>query len=94
MFLTIGMRKKWKLHSRSLGKFSIYPICVHQMSYYAIKLRHYERQDVIAEGSKANQSEEESSDNPFVDAKELNAMPAFSTAKKVYLEDFENFTVK
>lgn len=94
MFPTIGMRKRWKLPSESLGKFSIYPICVHQMSYYAVKLRHDERQDVIAEGSKANQSEEDSSDNPFVDTKKLNAMPAFSTAKKVYLEDFENFTVK
>jgi hypothetical protein len=53
---------------------------------------------MVAESSKAGRDDDELSDNPFIDCDtgSKNAMPTlFNTKdKKVYLEDYDNFTVK
>jgi hypothetical protein len=50
---------------------------------------------ITAESSKTNKIDNYTSDDPFTEIVTKNAMPTPpSKAKKVYLEDFENFTVK
>lgn len=53
---------------------------------------------MVAESSKAGRDDDELSDDPFIDCDtgSKNAMPTiFNTKdKKVYLEDYDNFTVK
>jgi hypothetical protein len=53
---------------------------------------------MAAESSKAGKDDDELSDNPFIDrdAGSKNAMPTLSNTKdkKIYLEDYDNFTVK
>lgn len=51
--------------------------------------------NTIAEGSKKNKHEVDESEDPFVNTTSKNQMPALpSKSKKVYLEDYENFSVK
>jgi hypothetical protein len=48
-----------------------------------------------AESSKTKKIDKYASDDPFTDVITKNIMPTPpSKAKKVYLEDYENFTVK
>jgi hypothetical protein len=46
------------------------------------------------ESSKTGKDEDELSDDPFDGVISKNAMPKLPSAKKEFLEDYENFTVK
>jgi hypothetical protein len=53
------------------------------------------RENCAAEGSKSNTVEDDLSDDPFADVISKNVMPKPPTQeKKVYLEDYEHFTVR
>jgi hypothetical protein len=58
-------------------------------------LRQRKKEDAtVAETSNAKIIKDDSSDDPFADVVPKNAMPTPPKPKKVYLEDFENFTVE
>ena len=65
-----------------------------RLSYnISILRRDGEMDEAIGESSKHNKADDDS-DNPFINLSK-NAMPTLhSKPKKIYLEDFENFTVK
>lgn len=50
--------------------------------------------NIVGESSTVKKEDGDVSDNPFVEVVSKNAMPTPPKEKKVYLEDFENFTVK
>ena len=98
MHLTLGITKSLNLHSRSLGEFRAHEYG--QIVYDRTILRTRANDgidDTVAQSSRSKKLDEESSDNPFIDhaTKVSNAMPSLpSKHKKVYLEDYENFSVK
>lgn len=77
-------RSKWVWHAF---------ICINIDAFF---FRQDDKSNIArAGGSKIEKDEEDLSDDPFVDVPSKNVMPTPpSKAKKVYLEDYDNFTVK
>ena len=65
------------------------------MFHNAINWEYDNSNDAMAgESSKTGKDEDELSDDPFDGVISKNAMPKLPSAKKEFLEDYENFTVK
>ena len=95
VYWRIGVRTSFSSPWKSPGKFSI---CVEIHSiffwYHLSYVNRNDRPDEVAEGSKRSNRDDDIADDPFVDVGSQNVMPVPPQPKKVYLEDYENFTVK
>lgn len=97
-FLTIGMKKKWRLHTKSLCEFCFLThtcICIYIHTTHSVPALRQDGPDnnVHAEGSQNKEKEEDSSDDSFVHAVSKNVMP-IPKERKEFLEDFEGFSVQ
>jgi len=68
--------------------------CIYITCDETILRRANDGDNVPGESSAVKNEDGNCSDNPFVEVVSKNAMPTPPKEKKVYLEDFENFTVK